>query len=157
MTTRSRCAAVILAAAVPFTLLSSGVAGAVNVGEEGCTPGYWKNHTENWEEYQPGTQLQYIFKDTAGTRFGTVTLQQALSLKGGPGVDGATQILLRAATASILNAAHEDLGYPYRRFNDNQFGIMTQVSDALQSGDRSTILDLARVLDEANNLGCPLN
>lgn len=155
MTTRLRCAAIIMAAAIPFTLLSSGVAGAVNVGQEGCTPGYWKNHTENWEEYKPSTQLRYVFKDTMGTRFATVTLHEALSLKGGPGADGARQILLRAATASILNAAHEGLGYPYRRLSG--FAILSQVSAALQSGDRATMLELAKVLDEANNLGCPLN
>ena len=28
-------------------------AGAVNIGNEGCTPGYWKNHQDNWEEYKP--------------------------------------------------------------------------------------------------------
>jgi hypothetical protein len=32
-------------------------AGATNIGSEGCTPGYWKNHTENWEEYTPSTKL----------------------------------------------------------------------------------------------------
>ncbi len=26
---------------------------ASNIGEEGCTPGYWKTHTENWLE-RPG-------------------------------------------------------------------------------------------------------
>jgi hypothetical protein len=155
MKNRLRFAAIAVAVAVPMTGLSAGVAQAENIGSQGCTPGYWKNHTENWEEYRPTTQLRYIFKQTARTSFGTVTLADALSLRGGPGADGASQILLRAATAAVLNAAHEDVGYPYRRFT--QFQIIAQVDAALASGDRATMLALAALLDKANNLGCPLN
>ncbi len=143
-----------MAAAVPLTGLSTGVASAVNVGMEGCTPGYWKNHVENWEEYKPTTQLRYVFKATVGTRFATMTLSNALSLRGGAGTDGSSQILLRAATAAVLNAAHEDIGYPYRRLTG--FMIIDKVNKALASGNRATMIDLAAVLDEANNLGCPL-
>jgi hypothetical protein len=45
-----------IATAVVLGLLSTtgvtlaGPAQAVNIGNEGCTPGYWKNHTSNWEE-----------------------------------------------------------------------------------------------------------
>jgi hypothetical protein len=152
---RIRLAAIAMAATVPLTVVSGGVANAVNIGQEGCTPGYWKNHTSNWEEYRPTTPLRNIFSSLRGTRFATMTLQQALSLKGGPTLDGATQILLRAAVAAILNAAHEDLGYPYRRFT--QFMIIDKVNQAILSGNRTTILNLAKTLDQANNLGCPLN
>lgn len=154
---RMRAITAVMAVAVPLTLLSAGAAGATNVGTEGCTPGYWKNHTENWEEYRPTFQLRYIFKGLpADSKYRTVTLRDALSLRGGPGVDGATQILLRAASAGILNAAHEGLGYPYRRFT-GEFSLMTQVNAALASGDRARMLKLATTLDDANNLGCPLN
>ena len=151
---RLRFAAIAMAAAVPLTGLSTGVASATNVGIEGCTPGYWKNHVENWEEYKPTTQLRYIFKATAGTRFATVTVADALSLRGGSGTDGSSQILLRAATASILNAAHEGIGYPYRRVTG--FMIIDKVNKALASGNRATMIELAGVLDAANNSGCPL-
>jgi hypothetical protein len=151
---RLRFAAVAMAAAVPLTVLAGGAAQAVNIGQEGCTPGYWKNHTENWQEQRPTSMLRNIFSSLVGTRYATLTFEQALSFKGGSGTDGATRILLRAATAAVLNAAHEGLGYPYRRYT--QFMIIQKVNQAIASGDRATMLALATTLDEANNLGCPL-
>ena len=87
---------------------------------------------------------------------GKMTFLDALQGGGGPGLNGAVKILLRAAVAADLNAAHEDVGYPYRRLQD-PFRIQSQVNAALHSLDRQTMLDLAAVLDAANNLGCPLN
>ena len=153
-----------IATAVVLGLLSTtgvtlaGPAQAVNIGNEGCTPGYWKNHTSNWEEYKAGTLVGDVF-DFSGAPDGVaayadVTFEEALRLKGGKGLDGATQILLRAAVAATLNAAHEGLGYPLRRRTDG--GIFDQVNAALASGDRQTMLDLASYLDRLNNLGCPL-
>lgn len=137
-----------------------GQAGATNIGNEGCTPGYWKNHTDSWEEFSPNSPLNvyashFTFPD-ALAKYRTMTFLQALNFKGGPGVEGGAQILLRAATAAYLNAAHEGLGYPYRRYGE-PFGIQAQVNAALASLDRGAMIELAGVLDEANNLGCPLN
>ncbi len=148
---------VLYSGAIACSIVAGGVvsASANNVGNEGCTPGYWKNHTSNWEEYSPSTPLSQVFKNTTLGKYSSITLHQALSLKGGPGVDGATQILLRAAAAAVLNAAHEDLGYPLRRFGAD--GILAQVRNALATGDRATILKLADKLGKLNNLGCPLN
>ncbi len=132
--------------------------GATNIGNEGCTPGYWKNHTSNWQEYKPTRTVGSVFTDYAGTYAGT-TLSGALALKGGNTLDGARQILLRAATASVLNAANEGLGYPLRRASATPSGpaIIDTVEAALNSTDRAAILDLARQLDAFNNLGCPLS
>jgi hypothetical protein len=137
-----------------------GQAGATNIGNEGCTPGYWKNHTDSWEEFTPSSPLNvyashFTFPDALAS-YRTVTFLEALKFKGGPGVDGATQILMRAAVAAYLNAAHEGVGYPYRRYSE-PFGIQAQVNSALASQDRDTMLSLASTLDAANNLGCPLN
>src|SRR5688572_13413906 len=135
MKTRIRLAAIAMAAAVPLTVMSGGVATAENIGQQGCTPGYWKNHTSNWEEYSPTTPLRNVFSSLVGTKFATMTFQQALAFKGGSTLDGATQILLRAAVAAVLNAAHEGVGYPYRRFT--QFEIVSKVNAAIASGDRA--------------------
>lgn len=130
---------------------------ATNIGNEGCTPGYWKNHTDNWEEYTTGDTLGAIFTFPAAlSGYSSTTMLEALSLQGGPGVDGAAKILLRASTAAFLNAAHEGLGYPLRRFTDPG-NIQALVNDALASGNRATMLALATYLDGLNNLGCPLN
>jgi hypothetical protein len=134
-------------------------AGATNIGTEGCTPGYWKNHTDpgDWEEYTPTTKVGTLFTFPAAlSGFADQTMLQALAGGGGPGGTGATTILLRAAAAAFLNAAHEGVGYPYRRFVD-PFNIQAQVNAALASQNRATILALATVLDGANNLGCPLS
>jgi hypothetical protein len=152
---RATLAGIVVATAV--TAVSFGTASATNIGNEGCTPGYWKNHTENWQEYTPGSLLKHNFTIPASLApLGDKTFLQALQGGGGGGVDGAAKILMRASVAAFLNAAHEGVGYPYRRFQD-PFMIQQAVNEALASGDRQTMLDLAAELDAANNLGCPLN
>jgi len=80
----------------------------------------------------------------------------ALSYPGGPGVQGGAKSLLRAATAAFLNAAHEGVGYPYRRFTEPG-NMKAAVDAALASGSRDQMITLAAQLDDANNLGCPLS
>ena len=92
--------------------------------------------------------------DVPGTTFDNETLLQALQGQGGPGIDGATEILLRAAVASMLNAATGS-GVT---FSLTQAQIVAQVNAALATGDRATILALAADLDARNNAGsCPLS
>ncbi len=142
--------------------VSSGTAEASNIGDEGCTPGYYKNHTDNWWEDADNTIPSYDPSDIFGTVFGVdhdVTLIKALQGGGGKGIAGAHKILARAATAAILTAAHEGLGYPLRRNSATAAGpgIFAAVQDVWDSGDRQAILDLATMFDGYNNLGCPLN
>jgi len=126
---------------------------ATNIGNEGCTPGYWKNHLDNWQEYSPDQTLAELFTFPESlASFRTVTLAEALSGGGGSGIDGATRILMRASVAAYLNAAHEGVGYPYRRA---QLG--PRIDAALASGSRAKTIALAAELDRANNLGCPLS
>ena len=147
-------AAVMAAGALPWAM---GPASADNIGNEGCTPGYWKHPTNNWEEYTPNTKLGTLFTFPSSlSQFSNWTMLQALQTTGGTGLTGATKILLRAAVAAYLNAAHEGLGYPYRRFMEPGF-IQQDVNAALASLDRATMLNLAADLDAKNNLGCPLS
>lgn len=148
-----------LAAIVVLVLSSLALASAAsadNIGNQGCTPGYWKNHTDNWEEYSPSQTVSELFPLPASlSSLGSLTLAQALDGGGGPGELGAAKILLRASVAAFLNAAHEGVGYPYRRY-DEPGNIGPRITAALNSGNRTTMLDLATELDAANNLGCPL-
>lgn len=137
-------------------LLAAGVmtmadgAGATGFGEgEGCTPGYWKNHTQSWEEYAPGQRVSSVFTSYAGTE----TLLQALQGGGGSGLDGARKILLRAAVAAVLNAAHDSLEYPWQRWSNGLRGapLIASVNNALASNNRDTMLALATRLDNDNN------
>ena len=158
----ARAAATIATLALTGALSVAAPASANNIGTtEGCTPGYWKNHTASWVEGPratiPTTRLMSrMFPATTGTSFASVTALEALQGGGGKGVDGATSILLRAATASWLNSAHEELDYPLRRHTPVT-GTVARVDAALLSRDRERMLTLADELDRFNNLGCPLS
>ena len=52
--------------AVVATMSAAPVAQATGEGFEGCTPGYWKNHTDNWEEASPGEIFGDRFDDAVG-------------------------------------------------------------------------------------------
>lgn len=168
MTMRSLARLARLGAAAGLTAALLAVAapsGATNIGEEGCTPGYWKNHTEDWLESpgvpsaSPTTPFAGRFNAGTSGALAGVTFEEALQGGGGAGVAGAERILARAATAAYLNAAHEDIGYPWRRFApgaDGREALVATVRAALSSGDRATMLALAQRLDADNNLGCPL-
>jgi len=121
-------------------------------GNEGCTPGYWKNHTSAWAstDYTTGQLVGDVFNGEEASLSGK-TLLQALSFKGGNTIAGAEQILLRAAVAALLNATHDGVDYLY-----GEAEILAWVNAALAGNDRSTILTLAAQLDAANNQGCPL-
>lgn len=124
-------------------------------GDEGCTPGYWKNHTGSWAAsgYSPSQTVSSVFSGAgAFPSLAGQTLLQALQGGGGPGTLGAAKILLRAATAALLNAAHPGVDYT-RTAAD----IIADVNAALASGSRDRMLALASALDGDNNLGCPLS
>jgi hypothetical protein len=119
-------------------------------GEEGCTPGFWKNlkqHEVFWTDpFDPGDLVSSVFSATLGTAAGNQTLIQALE-NGGGGVDA----LLRQAVAAVLNAASPAIDYPL-----SVDEIVDAVNDAISSGDADAIEELKDELDAANNLGCPL-
>jgi hypothetical protein len=102
-------------------------------GGEGCTPGYWKNHLEDWgpSGYSPGDIFDLVF----GTSYfsPTYTLDDAVN-QGGGGVNR----LARHGTAALLNAAHPGVNYPYS---------VAQVIAWVQAG-------IADPLAQANELGC---
>jgi hypothetical protein len=121
-------------------------------GNEGCTPGFWKQpqHFDSWPVPTTTTLAAAGFTNT-GLPAGT-TLLQALSFQGGPTVQDAKNILLRAAAAAYLNSFA--VAYPLSTAE-----VVSMVNDALASGDRDTILALAELLDGFNNGegGCPLS
>lgn len=126
------------------------------IAAQGCTPGYWKqpHHFDSWAAtgYDPNQTLETVFDVPDALGLDNVTLAQALSFGGGPGEIGAAKMLLRAAVAALLNAAHPDVNYPRSAQQ-----VINSVNAALSSLDRNTMLDLAGELDRDNNLGCPLN
>lgn len=124
-------------------------------GTTGCTPGYWKNHEDSWAGtgYSPDQTTGSVFSGaSAFPSLASQSLLQSLQGGGGSGTLGGARILLRAAVAALLNAAHPDMDYPRTTAE-----ILADVNAALTSNNRNTMLALASALDSDNNLGCPLN
>jgi hypothetical protein len=124
------------------------------LGAEGCTPGYWKNHPSSWAAtgYSRTQTLESVFNVPDAYGLDNVTLLAALSLSGGPTVAKAAGVLLHHATAALLNAAHPGVDYPRTAAS-----IISDVNAALATGSRATMLALKDALDRDNNRGCPIN
>jgi hypothetical protein len=79
----------------------------------------------------------------------------ALRFKGGSGVSGAKEVLLRAGVAALLNASfHEEMGHvigPNGVWPYTSAEIIDMVSIATCSNSRTTMLALAYELDGYNN------
>ncbi|QDG50307.1 hypothetical protein FIV42_06040 [Persicimonas caeni] len=122
----------------------------VGDGFQGCTPGYWKNHLNDWCGYSPGATLGSVFDLSIYTSLSGISLEAALSLSGGPSEVDAAGLLLHHAVAALLNACALD--YPL-----TEAEIVSKVNAALASGERSDMLDLKDELDAINNqYPCPL-
>ena len=121
---------------------------ANDIGMEGCTPGYWKNHTDNWQETSPGVLFGTLYVDARANVVGE-TLLETLQGGGGPPVPTRPRrSWLVPATAAWLNAAHEGLGYPRRREAgglDGRPKLVPTVNAAFASGDRARCWPWPRV------------
>jgi hypothetical protein len=120
---------------------------------KGCTPGYWKQdqHFDSWPSgVTPSQYLKLYFSGTipltfGGKSLGDYTMLNGLQMKGGPGVQGAWQILMRAAVAAYLNSL-KNFGYQYTTAQ-----VVSMVNDALASNNRDVIVITAGKLDLAIN------
>lgn len=123
------------------------------LGNQGCTPGYWKNHTDSWAgtSYVHTQRTDSVF-DVPFSSLASRSLLQSLQGGGGSGLSGAAEILLRAAVAALLNASNPSVDYPRTTAQ-----VIASVNTALASNNRNVMLRLAEELDRDNNLGCPLN
>jgi hypothetical protein len=124
------------------------------LGDEGCTPGFWKNHRSRWAAtgFSPTQTLESVFNVPDAFGVDNATLLAALSFPGGPAVADAARLLLHHAVAALLNASHPGVDYPRTAAS-----IIADVNAALATNSRSTMLALKNRLDRDNNLGCPLN
>ena len=143
----------LLAVASSTLILMTVVAVApVAACDQGCTPGYWKNHTDAWVTYSPGetlTEAGFVFPLQLSS-FGSEPLIVALQGGGGPGLDGAARILLRAGVAALLNS----VAFPYPHYVSTSV-VLSDMNTVLASLDRQTMLDEAAEYDGYNSVGCP--
>ena len=131
--------------ALLVALASVGVASAYEGW--GCTPGFWKNHPEAWPDSAIQPERLFPLGDlncdgAPDTYFDT------LSYKGGPGVDGARRILIRATMAAHLNQVA--FGEDFTCSEDWSLLFM----HGMVSDDRDTIIANANLIDECNNSIC---
>jgi hypothetical protein len=116
-------------------------------GDEGCTPGFWKNNAKNWGAvawygYTPGDWFDGVFG--CGPH---ITLLAALELKG-----GGENALIRHAVAALLNAES-----PWVAYATSSANIISSTCAALASGDKQIITDQKDEFDMWNNAGCSVD
>ena len=113
--------------------------------EEGCTLGYWKNHTDRWcDEYLTCDLYGDVFEG-APDKFSDITLLEALNLEG-----GGIYNLARQSVAAVLNTCSSEVSFVY--FNTET--LIEDVNAAFASGEAGAF---ALYLDEQNQAGCPLS
>jgi hypothetical protein len=114
-------------------------------GDEGCTPGYWKQsqHFDSWEGYATGDDFDTVFGVDLFNP--DITLLQALN-QGGGGVNA----LARHAVAALLNAASSGVDASL-----TEGEVIQLVQDA--SLGLVPIETAKNTLAASNELGCPLN
>jgi hypothetical protein len=117
---------------------------------EGCTPGYWRNHSEYAKGNQQDSWLGtgYDADDSFDTVFGVSssdddTLYEAVTSKGGH-----EQALQRHAVAALLNAA-SSVDFVY-----SEADVIALVQEAYAGEQFEGIKNLFAF---QNELGCPLN
>jgi hypothetical protein len=120
---------------------------------EGCSPGYWKNHTEDWAAagLDPRDKFNDVFdfiNSPITSQFSAdYTLDQAINASGGN-----LNKLARHGVAALLSARHPDVLFPL--IPD---GIEGSVIDMVQQGMATSGEPQATELASANVLGCPIN
>lgn len=100
---------------------------------EGCTPGYWKNHLDDWGPtgFSPTDDFDTVFNVDFFDP--DITLLKAAKMGG-----GGVKKIARHGTAALLSAAHPAVNYPY---------TVAEVISIVQTGKIDELVI-------ANELGC---
>ena len=114
---------------------------------EGCTLGYWKNHTDRWCSAYETCDLYGDVFESAPSNLAGLTLQEVLNLKGN--TDG--ENLARQSVAALLNICNEDVNY------DSEFASVEALQEYVNSAFNEGNINMAGShLDYLNNAGCSL-
>lgn len=125
----------------------------------GRTPGYWKNHSDDWStQFAPSDSLQDVFTVPNSLLSdgildndsipGRDTLLSTLTYQGGTTLKGASQILLRAASAALLNEVYFGKNYPGAPSAEY---LIARVNVVLASENKAQYLVLAGYFEKWNN------
>jgi hypothetical protein len=112
-------------------------------GGEGCTPGFWKNHPEEWPaRFDPEDEFDEVFGVVIADD-PDLTLGEALELGG-----GGENALARHAVAALLNAASGDVDFEFTVAE-----VINKVQEAIETGN---IEEVKNELEDENETVCPL-
>ena len=157
---------------IVFLMLA--LAGPLFAPNDGCTPGWWKNHTDLWPDgYDPNSLISNLFPAVATCfpEMANRTLLQVLQI-GGPGnvkwpkeirneYKAAEQLLMHAV-AAVLNWEHHRLHYYGIRYYgypadpDPDVGLLILDVDLyLCMGSAEAMENFKDDLDDWNNRICP--
>ncbi|WP_188619020.1 T9SS type A sorting domain-containing protein, partial [Christiangramia forsetii] len=113
---------------------------------EGCTLGYWKNHTDRWGCYSTCTLYSAVFgigeDHYVPEELQGKTLLQVLNLGG-----GGVYNMGRQSVAALLNICHGDVNYEIL----TEAELVLYVQDSFDNAGAA-----GSYLDELNNAGCTL-
>jgi hypothetical protein len=117
---------------------------------EGCSQGFWKNHTEYWQytDFSPATQLTSVFNLSLYPTLSGKTFLDALNFTSSV----PAELLLKQTVAATLNATYD----PSMNYRDSLSQIIYKVNTALFSQNSGQILSLKDYYDYYNNQFCPL-
>lgn len=125
---------------------------------EGCTPGYWKNHTERWDgvgndDYTDTIQHQLSFNAVLGVVEAQSGVPDSTTLLDAASTEGGDLIALNRHTAAALASADTEIFYPFELAQ-----VISLYQDAVGEivGDE-TVDSVHLIFESANELGCPLS
>jgi hypothetical protein len=115
---------------------------------QGCTLGYWKNHTNRWcESYRTCDRFGDVFAN-APASLANLSLLQALNLGG-----GGIYNLARQGCAALLNACSGEVAYA--GYSDSTQAVIDAVNQAYAAGGTAPGI-MGAQMDFYNNSGCPM-
>jgi hypothetical protein len=111
-------------------------------GDQGCTPGYWKQvHPNSWTGYSPSDSYDAVF----GVKYNSkLTLLGAVNLGG-----GGYAALARHAAAALLNSSNPNVNYGLTTSQ-----IIAMVQKAFATGEPEQIKDEFAAFNE---VGCSID
>ena len=129
---------------------------------EGCTPGYWRNHSaeapgnqaNEWPAKYDGETFEFAFDReitvrNSARRGPPVEITDPTLLQAVVALGGDVNALARHAVAALLNAAHPDVNYAYTVDE-----VIELVQEALDG--KKPLEYVKDRLETQNEMGCPL-
>lgn len=113
--------------------------------EEGCTLGYWKNHTDKWCEAYSTCDLYGDIFENSPSELSNLSLLEVLNIGG-----GGIYNLGRQSVAALLNTCSSGVDFAYS-------DIQTLIDDVNSAFANDQAGYFGSYLDMLNQAGCPLS